>query len=231
MEKEVKKRYWVIIGYPESLPENWKSILEQTGLKIAVSPLHNEDINESTQEKKKEHYHILVCYENITTFNNVKKLADKLNSPIPQYVESVRGAFRYLTHKDNPEKAQYKDSDIICINGFNIQDFAELSKSEVLKLKKAVLSVIRINKFTEYSHLMDYLDDNDLLDLWDIASSNTLFFDSYLRSARNSVKENMKEQQRWLTKAYAEYIEHSEIDYETISKLAEVFGKVTISED
>ena len=49
MEKE---RYWSFILYPESAPENWKEILQETGLQIAISPLHAKYINPDGELKK-----------------------------------------------------------------------------------------------------------------------------------------------------------------------------------
>lgn len=31
--------------YPESMPKNWREILQKTGCPIAISPLHDKDIN------------------------------------------------------------------------------------------------------------------------------------------------------------------------------------------
>ena len=122
--KNVKKRNWAFVLYEERAPNNWKDILQQTGLGIAISPIHNKDINPNG-EIKKAHYHIILCYDGPTTFNNVRALTESLGQPIPQPLEQVRGYYRYLTHKDNPEKYQYNESDIITYNGFNINDYVE----------------------------------------------------------------------------------------------------------
>ena len=45
MNKNTKKRYWAMVLYPESAPENWKDLLQATGLQIAISPLHDKDLN------------------------------------------------------------------------------------------------------------------------------------------------------------------------------------------
>lgn len=181
--KNVKKRNWAFVLYPESAPVDWKDQLQKSGLQCCVSPLHDKDIN-PTGEEKKAHYHVIIVYEGPTTYNNVKSLTDSLNSPIPQPLEQVRGYYRYLTHKDNPEKYQYDEKDIIAINGFNILNLCELSKAEILAIKKEIQRIIRTLEFTEYSQLMDYLLDNDMANYYEVASNNTLFFDRYLGSCR-----------------------------------------------
>lgn len=184
--KNVKKRNWAFVLYEESAPNNWKDILQQTGLGIAISPIHNKDINPNG-EIKKAHYHIILCYDGPTTFNNVRLLTESLGQPIPQPLEQVRGYYRYLTHKDNPEKYQYNESDIITYNGFNINDYVELTTSEVMALKKQLQSFIRDNKITEYSDLMNILLDNDLSNLYEVASNHTYFIDKYISSYRNKL--------------------------------------------
>ena len=131
--KNIKKRMWAFVAYPESLPPDWLEKLKQSGLQVAISPLHDKDINPDG-EPKKPHYHIILIYSGPTTYNNVATFTESINGTIPQPLEQVRGYYRYLTHKDNPEKAQYSDSDIICLNGFDIREFVELNKKRPAEL-------------------------------------------------------------------------------------------------
>lgn len=186
-KNNVKKRNWAFVLYPESAPADWMERLQLTGLQCAVSPLHDLDIN-PTGEPKKAHYHIILCYSGPTSYNVVKQLTDSLNQPIPQALEQVRGYYRYLTHKDNPEKAQYDDNDIKTINGFNIADYVELSKSEVNEIKSKLQQLIRNLNLLEYCDFMDYLMDNDCKLEYDVASCNTYFFEKYISSRRNKLK-------------------------------------------
>ena len=182
-EKNVKKRNWAFVLYPESAPADWKDRLKQAGMKCAISPLHDKDENPD-KTPKKAHYHVIVCYEGPTTYNNVKRLTESLNQPIPQPLEQVRGYYRYLTHEDNPEKAQYNKADIQTINGFAIQDFVELTRSEVGKITREIVQLIRDNNITEYSVLMNILMDagDGMTEHYEVARTNTLFFKSYLTS-------------------------------------------------
>lgn len=196
--KNVKKRNWAFVAYPESLPENWLDKLEQTGLQCAISPLHDQDINPDG-EPKKPHYHVIICYSGPTSFSVVKGLTDSLNCPIPVPLEQVRGYYRYLTHKDNPEKAQYKEADIKSVNGFNIMDFSEFSKSEILAIKKELQLLINEENIIEYSDFLDLVLCMDRAELYDVASSNTLLFEKYITSRRHrqrGVKSETDKQRR-----------------------------------
>lgn len=179
-----KKRNWAFVLYPESAPSDWQEKLQQTGLQCCISPLHDIDLN-PTGEPKKAHYHVIVCYSGPTSYNVVQSLTAALNAANPIKLEQVKGYYRYLTHKDNPEKAQYSDSDIVCLNGFNIRDFVELTGSEVLSAKRAIHTLIRQLCITEYADLMDYLMDNCLETYYEVASNNTMYFSRYLSSVRN----------------------------------------------
>lgn len=185
-EKNVKKRNWAFVLYPESAPKNWREILAQSGVQCAISPLHDRDVN-PTGEPKKPHYHVILVYGNPTTYNNVKAFTNgRLGQTVPQPLEQVQGYYRYLTHDDNPEKAQYSKNDIEHLNGFDIREFVELSKSEVIRIKRELLAFIRDNKIYEYADLMELLMDGgeETADYFEVASNNTVFFDRYLSSRR-----------------------------------------------
>ena len=183
-EKNVKKRNWAFVLYPESAPKDWREQLAKSGVQVAVSPLHDRDVNPDG-EPKKAHYHVILVYGNPTTYNNVKSFTNgQLGQTVPQPLEQVRGYYRYLTHADNPEKAQYSPADIQTFNGFDIRDFVELTKSETSKLMRQVQQLIRDNGITEYGVLMDILMDGGeaTADMYEVASGHTLFFRAYLTS-------------------------------------------------
>ena len=140
MSKQIKKRYWAFVLYPESAPSDWVDILISKGLPFCISPLHNLDYN-PTGELKKEHYHIILAYDGPTTYNNVKNITDELFQPIPIPLEQIRGYYRYLTHKDNPEKYQYNESDIQCYNGFCPDDYGNLTSSQIDSILKDLLNL------------------------------------------------------------------------------------------
>lgn len=180
-----KKRNWAMVLYPESAPADWVEQLQLTGLQCAISPLHDRDVD-PTGTPKKAHYHVILVYGNTTTYANVKRLTDSLNQPIPQPLEQIRGYYRYLTHKDNPDKAQYDEADIRALNGFNITDFVEMTKSEVLDQIKQLQQLIIDLDMTEYAQFLDYVMYNCDDNAYDVACHNTYLFDSYLTSRRHS---------------------------------------------
>lgn len=195
-EKSIKKRNWAAVLYPESLPSDWRDTLIATGIPFAVSPLHDQDINPDGTAKK-PHYHIILSYPGPTTFSCVDELIrGTLGQPMPMYLESVKGAYRYFTHKDNPDKYQYNESGICCFNGFDPSDYCAPSASESLAYKKKIQQLIIELGIYEYAELMDYLLVNDLTEEYFIASSNTIFFNNYICSRRNAATKASREDAR-----------------------------------
>lgn len=181
--KNTKKRNWAFVLYLDSAPDDWKAILKIKGLPFAVSPLHDKDINDDGTPKK-PHYHIILVFGNPTTYNNVKSITDELNQPIPIPLESVRGMYRYFTHKDNPEKYQYNENDITLYNAFDVTDV--LNNFEVFQCLKEIQSLICELSILEYCDLLDYLLQSDYMELWNVACSHTLFLNTYITSKRHS---------------------------------------------
>lgn len=188
--KNIKKRAWALVCYPESLPDDWQDFLLHTGLEVAISPLHDRDINPDNTPKK-PHYHIILVYQNPTTYKNVKEnICDYLHCPIPQPLESVKGYYKYLTHKDNPEKAQYDDNNIVVLNGFDSSNYTNMSLNEITMYLNKITDFIEQLQITEYRDLIVLLKkDDELRFLLPIALSKTIVLNAYIKSLKYKVKE------------------------------------------
>ena len=202
----IKKRNWAFVLYPESAPLDWREQLQLSGITCAISPLHDKDID-PTGEPKKPHYHIILCFPGPTSYNVVSSITASYNATIPKALESVRGMYRYFTHKDNPEKVQYDEKDIILLNDFDVADV--LNSGEVFHIMKMIDVLIENLKLFEYSDLMKYLRDNELNDYYNVAASHTLFFNTLISSYRNKAVALAKKEQTRLT------INHEKLKNET----------------
>ena len=187
----MKERYWTFIMYPDSRPENWKEYLQETGLQIAISPLHDKDLN-ADETQKKPHYHVVLCFNGPTTYKRVEEITNYLNATIPKRVMSLIGVVRYLTHKDNPEKAQYNEEEIVTMNGLDINEIDGMTTTMVETMKRAIIDLIRNLEMYEYATLIEYLRDNDMQDMLKVASNNTMFINSYLKSRKGRIQEKEK---------------------------------------
>ena len=84
-----RARNWAFVIYPESLPKNWKNIITEIGIPMAVSPLHDKDID-PTGEVKKPHYHCIVTYEGPTSYEVVKRKYVIFEFFLPEVIYQVR---------------------------------------------------------------------------------------------------------------------------------------------
>ena len=199
----VKSRVWTFIFYPESAPAEWRDIMLQSGLKIAVSPLHDRDFTDDGKPKK-PHYHVIAMWDGPTTDSVAREFASLFGVPYVQKPISLRGCLDYLTHDNAPKKAQYDHNERIFLNGFNPESVKDWTKSDISKMKMAITKLIIKYGILEYSDLIEYFTgcadladfsdypNFDLGDLWDCVSSNTLFFDSYCRSRRFRDSRNLQ---------------------------------------
>lgn len=185
MSNVKKGRLWACVGYPESLSSDWIEKLTETGLQIAISPLHDKDLD-PTGEKKKPHYHIIFVYEGPTTYNHVKELCLSLNMTIPIKLESLRGMYRYHLHLDNPEKYQYNDNERILLNGFDKSSVDALTETQIDVYQNELIDFIVDNNIVEYAQLILELRKNELFDLLKVAKKSTIFFVSFIKSYRFS---------------------------------------------
>lgn len=148
--KDVKGKYWCFVLYPDSAPPDWREILNSSGLAWAMSPLHAFDLN-ADGGKKKGHYHVIIIWQATTTYKAVKSFTQgKLCGTVPQVLHSPLGYYRYFTHKDNPEKYQYDERDIESGNGFDIADYAKMTKKQRVEMHYAISQMIMDNNIDNY---------------------------------------------------------------------------------
>lgn len=154
--KDNRSRTWAFIAYPESMPENWREVLDSLSVPWACSPLHDSDVLDSgTGEKKKPHFHFVISFQGKKSYEQIKEITDKLNAPVPEKCHSIRGAVRYFLHLDSPDKFNYSSrrSEIQSGNGFDVEDALKLSSSEEETIALEIEQVIYAKRVAEYSHL------------------------------------------------------------------------------
>lgn len=191
MPNDKRARVWTFEGYPsDSLPENYVSILnEEYHLCWAESPVHDADVNPDGTIKK-AHIHFIVVFDGMKSYEQIKEITDRLNSPIPQVCRNPRSLVRYFIHLDNPEKHQYKQSDIKCHGGFSCDDYFKQSNSDIRKTLREIIQFIVDNDIREFGQLCEiiYAMDND--EWFDVLTNrNTLFLSQYLKSRHFMTKE------------------------------------------
>lgn len=175
----MKGRHFVYVVYPESAPADWVEQLQQTGLSFVVSPLHDKDID-PTGQIKKAHYHVIVSWGNTTTYRAAKGLCDRLKCPRPQMLKSPNAMYRYLTHKDNPDKYQYTEQPKT-YNGW----VRPLDAADVKQLMREIWGMVYTEDCQEYGELLMVCVEHGS-EYFDVASTHTIFFKSVCDGYRHA---------------------------------------------
>ena len=191
--KSTRTRNWSIIVYPgenenDGSPENWREIIDDLHIQWVESPLHDKDVN-ATGEPKKPHYHIMLMFSGVKSYEQVLEICQTLNCPIPQVVQSVKGMLRYMAHLDNPEKAQYNISDIVSHGGVDIDDILRPTASERYALMNEMRDFIKTYNILEYQDIYDFAAIHRFNDWFPLLNDHCTFvITTYIRSQRNRLK-------------------------------------------
>lgn len=178
-----RTRNWTFVVYPESAPKDWREQIDELHIEWIESPLHDRDVN-ATGEPKKAHWHVLVMYESVKTYEQVKELTDKLNAPRPEKCNGVKGLVRYMAHMDNPEKAQYNPADIVGHGGVDIADILRMSASERYQLIAEMIDFVQEKELYELEDLLTYARRERFNDWFPLLCDSCMYVMSALMKSR-----------------------------------------------
>lgn len=191
--KDSRTRNWTFVLYEDSAPANWRDILDEMFLEWIESPWHDKDVN-ADGEPKKKHKHILLMFGGVKSYEQVKEITDKLGQPIPQRCHNAKAMVRYMAHLDNPEKAQYKVSEIVPHGGVDLSELLRPSSSERYTIIKEMIDYIRSAAVTEFQDLMDYAADQHFDDWFPLLCDNSAYvIGQYIKSQRHRCQTSREE--------------------------------------
>ena len=185
LSKNERTRNWSFVVYPESLPENWLSMLGELCVPCCVSPLHDKDLNADGTEKK-AHYHIVLAYDGKKSYEQILEVTQMFNGTIPQKVANMKGIIRYLIHADNPEKAQYSKDDIKAFGGLCVDDYLVIDKNERYIYIREMMNYVKDNGIVEFKDLLEYAAV-EKFDTWFklLCDSSAYVMQEYIKSCRH----------------------------------------------
>lgn len=176
-----RTRNFATVVYPDSAPADWKEKLDQLHVAAFISPLHDKDINPNG-ELKKAHYHVLVMFEGPKDYDTqVKPIFDEIGAVGREIVNSARGYARYLCHLDNPEKATYSPSEVLCMGGADYYGVVTLPTDD-LKVITEIKRFCRENEIYSLAEIIDIAES--LHPEWysTIVMSRCYVIDKYIKS-------------------------------------------------
>lgn len=187
-----KSKYFCAMLYPDSTTYDTNKVIKalaEEHLTFAVSPIHDMDV-EDDGSLKKSHYHLLLAYSSATTLSNIRGWFEACGMPECD-LHSVRvcasgvGYYRYLTHKDNLDKAQYDDNDIRVFNDFDglFNKFSKTGSDKIDDLVRIFQIVDELDTISFHS-LVQYLmfNERDLFKLLTSSSALAICVKEYQRS-------------------------------------------------
>lgn len=197
-EPPKKSKYFCALLYPDSTTYDTDKVIKGLAnehLTFAVSPIHDRDVDDDGSLKK-GHFHLLLAYASSTTLDNIRGWFKACGMPESE-LHSVRvcasgvGYFRYLTHRDNPEKAQYDDNDIRVFNDSD-ELFKKFSKTASDKIDDLVriFQIVDELKTISFHTLIQYLmlNERDLFKLLTSSSALAICVKEYQRSLEYDLK-------------------------------------------
>lgn len=184
---EKRTRNWAFVFYPESTREDWRDVLGEKGLQLAISPLHDKDkytkdvyytkdetdaqgvehkageIKHKAGEIKKAHYHAVIVFDSVKSREQVQEIAQMLaldgtTAPAVQHCMNLRGSMRYLAHIDNPEKAQYDTAEIQTIGGLDWAYYAMSNADLEYDTRNRITAVLNLVYETGVTNFADLVD-------------------------------------------------------------------------
>mgnify|MGYP000849114105 CR=1 FL=1 len=187
-KKETRTRNWTCIVYPDSTPENWIDILNDMHIEFVISPLHDQDKN-ANGELKKPHWHVMLMFGGVKTYDQVKEITDQINCPRPERCHNAKAMVRYMAHLDNPDKAQYKIEDIRAYGGVDLQELLRPTSSERYSIIREMIDYVRNEHIIELQDLIDYAISERYDDWFPLlCDSCTYVINQYIKSIRHRVK-------------------------------------------
>lgn len=184
MSKNLIQGYAHVI-YPESCPID--NIYEFIVPKypVAISPLHDKDLN-ANGDPKKPHYHLLF---NARLSQKDRAYISRITTMMYfETVYSLDGYFHYLFHWDAKKgcyidgKAQYKRDDIFMSDTFSLDDVKperDLFRELLLCLREHDL-----NNFAQLTDFLASLDDDEMLKYF---IKHFYLFERYLNSLNKPI--------------------------------------------
>lgn len=168
-----RSRNWQGILYPESVPD-WAERIEQSGVDMVVSPLHDKDFDRETGELVKPHYHLLLLGSTQMSRDNAADIMEAIgavvqrHSPAPDVVDRFKvvdknHAARYLCHLDEKDKHRYDPDDVTVFGDIDYRllakcdEYSELKKKGLVPIFLDICEAMKKNDCFSFSQVLDWV--------------------------------------------------------------------------
>lgn len=168
MASDNKSRSFALVLYPYE--DYTHSIALQRAMELYNFAYieHDSDVHEEDGEdykkgdKKKIHSHLVLKFENARHKSKIAKELDISENYIQK--SNFVAYTRYLIHKDDPTKFQYKEKDIVTNIPKEVHSALSLKSDYKRHGTQMVLEYIEKNRLTSFYKLVIWAKDNGLLE-------------------------------------------------------------------
>lgn len=173
-----KAKYWVGVGYPENMVDDWQEVIGETYQLPFAYCIHDKDKDEDKDDRK-THVHIMLAWANNTTYKAALELFNKLSKPgckafnTCEKVNNIRFMYNYLIHDTEDcrkkHKYQYPAIERITGNNFDIGSYEQISQADKHSMVRELSGEIIQHGFMNYADFYLYVISN-----YDTAYSDVL---------------------------------------------------------
>lgn len=198
--QEKRTRNWATIIYPRqsegeetTCPDNWSEILSELAVKCAVSPLHDKDVSKEGGFKK-AHRHVVVAFDGVKTEKQAREVFDKIGGAGAEPVQSLWAYTRYLTHMDDPDKAQYSTLDVLTFGGFEYKRYAKTKddeEKEIVQNMGTIFNICAERQMYDFAETAEYLMTEEP-QLFTTFRKNPYFFATFFKSKQQFTQNVLK---------------------------------------
>lgn len=162
-----KAKFWWGILYPDNMVENWQEDIDDIIQLPFAYCIHDKDLLHDGDETRKVHVHLMIMWNNTTTYKHALSVFQLLNAPGRTCVNTIkmiispRKAWDYLIHDTEKcrkkGKYQYPKEERIEGNNFDIGAYEQLSTEEKAEIRRTLSKLCLDKGFTNYASFYKYV--------------------------------------------------------------------------
>ena len=183
-------KYWVGVGYPESMKPDWQNEVGDTVELPYAYCLHDKDKNGHNGDRK-VHMHMILAFPNTTTYKHALSIFNRLSAEGKtafnkiEVVANIRHKYDYLIHdtEDSRKKKKhlYDKSERIEGNNFDIGAYEQLSEADKKRMRNELGTLVFEKGFTNYLDFYMYVVSNFEDEYTDIVVKYSAHFDRLVK--------------------------------------------------
>ena len=154
-----KARYWAAVAYPENMRSDWQQVIGEVLQLPYAYCIHDKDVDGDADDRK-VHVHILVAWNNNTTYKSALETFRLLNAPGKEAfntcckVQNIRYYYNYLIHDTEDSRKKHKHAyapeERIVGNNFDIGCYEQISLADKRQMRRELSQIIIEKGFINY---------------------------------------------------------------------------------